>query len=293
MELQTVVIFIVSLSFIGIYINVFKPPNLADPELLKLPKMFRSNLIEKEELDLNEMSADELAARIIQEKEGNNTNYNSIGDVISREREYINDGMKEGVITSDIDSSNLSSVGTKRPYAWHGASSQREWPDNKTVNAGLPYNVFHPLDENSLKNISSSDTQNNVTKMAGPIVKKSAGEQTVGVFIGKDKTYDELENKQSNKEIKQAMAILRNAVANEGKQLVSIDTVDRIKNAERYGTRNNNSIPRYTDIKVKPNVNISMTEKDFANIVSKSIKIDPVNDLIRQNSEFINNDKIE
>ena len=293
MELQTVVIFIVSLSFIGIYINVFKSPNLADPELLKLPKMFRSNLIEKEELDLNEMSADELAARIIQEKEGNNTNYNSIGDVISREREYINDGMKGGVITSDIDSSNLSSVGTKRPYAWHGASSQREWPDNKTVNAGLPYNVFHPLDENSLKNISSSDTQNNVTKMAGPIVKKSAGEQTVGVFIGKDKTYDELENKQSNKEIKQAMAILRNAVANEGKQLVSIDTVDRIKNAERYGTRNNNSIPRYTDIKVKPNVNISMTEKDVANIVSKSIKIDPVNDLIRQNSEFINNDKIE
>ena len=153
MELQTVVIFIVSLSFIGIYINVFKSPNLADPELLKLPKMFRSNLIEKEELDLNEMSADELAARIIQEKEGNNTNYNSIGDVISREREYINDGMKGGVITSDIDSSNLSSVGTKRPYAWHGASSQREWPDNKTVNAGLPYNVFHPLDENSLKNI--------------------------------------------------------------------------------------------------------------------------------------------
>ena len=293
MELQTVVIFIVSLSFIGIYINVFKSPNLADPELLKLPKMFRSNLIEKEELDLNEMSADELAARIIQEKEGNNTNYNSIGDVISREREYINDGMKGGVITSDIDSSNLSSVGTKRPYAWHGASSQREWPDNKTVNAGLPYNVFHPLDENSLKNISSSDTQNNVTKMAGPIVKKSVGEQTVGVFIGKDKTYDELENKQSNKEIKQAMAILRNAVANEGKQLVSIDTVDRIKNAERYGTRNNNSIPRYTDIKVKPNVNISMTEKDVANIVSKSIKIDPVNDLIRQNSEFINNDKIE
>ena len=49
MELQPVVIFIVFLSFIGIYINVFKTPNLKDPELLKLPKMFRTNLSEKKE----------------------------------------------------------------------------------------------------------------------------------------------------------------------------------------------------------------------------------------------------
>jgi len=293
MELQPVVIFIVSLSFIGIYINIFKTPVLKDPELFKLPKMFRSNLSEKEPLDLNEMSADELAARIIQEKDSNNTTYNAIGDVVSEQNGYINDGLNEGFITTDIDSSNLSSVGTKRPYAWYGASSQREWPDNKTVNAGLPYNVYHPLDENSLINISSSDKQNNVTKMAGPSIKKSAGEQTVGVFIGKDKTYGELENKQSNKEIKQAIAIVRNAVANEGKQLVSIDPVDRTKTLERYGTRNNNSIPRYTDIKVKPNVNVSMTEKDVANIVSKDIKIDPIGELIRKNSEFININKIE
>ena len=293
MELQTVVIFIVSLSFIGIYINVFKSPVLKDPELFKLPKMFRSNLIEKEPLDLNEMSADELAARIIQEKDSNNTTYNSIGNVVSEKSDYINDGLKEGFITTDIDSSNLSSVGTKRPYAWHGASSQREWPDNKTVNAGLPYNVYHPLEENSLINISSSDIQNNATKMVGPPIKKSAGEQTVGVFIGKNKTYGELESKQSNKEIKQAIAIVRNAVANEGKQLVSIDPVDRTKTSERYGTRNNNSIARYTDIKVKPNINVSMTEKDVANIVSKDIQIDPINDLIKQNSEFINNNKIK
>ena len=104
MELQTVVIFIVSLSFIGIYINVFKSPVLKDPELFKLPKMFRSNLIEKESLDLNEMSADELAARIIQEKDGNNTTYNSIGNVVSEKSDYINDGLREGFITTDIDS---------------------------------------------------------------------------------------------------------------------------------------------------------------------------------------------
>ena len=287
MELRVVVIFIVLLSFIGIYINVFKSPGFKDPELFKLPKMFRTNLTEKENLDINEMSADELASRIIKEKEGNNTIYSSIGNVISKEKGYINDGMQSGIITTDIDSSNLSSVGNKRPYAWHGASSQREWPDNKTVNAGLSYNVYHQLDKESLKNITSSDREKNITKMAGPKVKNSAGEQNVGVFIGRDKTYDELENKQSDKEIKQAVAIIRNATANEGKQLVSIDIIDRIKTGERYGTRNNNSIPSYTNVKVKPNVNISMTEKDVANIVSKDINIDPYSELIKQTSEFI------
>tara|TARA_B100000767_G_scaffold70444_1_gene67073 strand:+ start:737 stop:1603 length:867 start_codon:yes stop_codon:yes gene_type:complete len=287
MELRVVVIFIVLLSFVGIYINIYKRPILKDPELFKLPAMFRTNLREKESLDLNDMSVDDLASRIIKEKEGNNTLYSSIGNVISEKNGYINEGMQPGVVTTDIDSSNLSSVGNKRPYAWHGASSQREWPDNKTVNAGLSYNVYHQLDKESLKNITSSDRGENVTKMAGPKIKNSAGEQTIGVFMGKDKTYDELENKQSEKEINQALAILRNAVANEGKQLFSIDTVDRIKTGERYGTRNNNSIPRYTNIKVKPNVNTSMTEKDVANIVSKDIKIDPVGDLIKQTSEFI------
>ena len=293
MELQTLVIFIVSLSFIGIYINVYKSPNLKDPELLKLPTMFRSNLVEKESLDLNEMSADQIAAQIIQEKDNNSTKYNTIGNIITEEKDYVNDGLKEGIITTDIDSSNLSSVGTKRPYAWYGASSQREWPDNKTVNAGLPYNVYHSYDENSLKNISASDRQINITKMTGPPIKKSEGEQTLGVFLGKDKTYGELEDKQSDKEINQAMAILRNAIANEGKQLVSIDTIDRTKTGERYGTKNNNAIARYTDIKVKPNINVSMKEKDYANIISKDIKIDPISDLINQNSEFISVNKIE
>ena len=293
MELQTVVIFIVSLSFIGIYINVYKSPILKDPELLKLPKMFRTNLVEKEDLDINEMSADQIAAQIIQEKDDNSTKYNTIGNIITEEKNYVNDGLKEGIITTDIDSSNLSSVGTKRPYAWFGASSQREWPDNKTVNAGLPYNVYHSYDENSLKSISASDRQININKMTGPPMKKSEGEQTVGLFIGKDKTYGELEDKQSNKEINQATAILRNAIANEGKQLVSIDTIDRTKTGERYGTKNNNAIARYTNVKVKPNVNVSMKEKDYANIVSKDIKIDPIGDLINQNSEFINVNKIE
>lgn len=287
MELRVVVMFIVLLSFIGIYINIYKSPILTDPELFKLPKMFRTNLTEKESLDFNEMSADDIASRIIKEKDGNNTLYSSIGHVISEKEGYINDGMQPGVVTTDIDSSNLSSVGNKRPHAWHGASSQREWPDNKTVNAGLSYNVYHSLDKESLKNITSSDRENNISKMAGPKIKNSAGEQTVGVFMGKDKTYDELENKQSAKEINQALAILRNATANESKQIVSIDTVDRIKNGERYGTRNNNSIPRYTSVKVKPNINISMTDKDVSNIVSRDIKIDPISDLINQTSEFI------
>ena len=110
--------------------------------------------------------------------------------------------------------------------------------------------------------------------------KKSEGEQTVGLFIGKDKTYGELEDKQSDKEINQATAILRNAIANEGKQLVSIDTIDRTKTGERYGTKNNNAVARYTNIKVKPNINVSMKEKDYANIISRDIKIDPITDLI-------------
>ena len=288
MELRTVVIFIVFLSFIGIYINVYKSPNLKDPELLKLPKMFRSKLTEKEDLDINEMSADELAARIVREKNGKKTQYNAIGDVVSREKEYKNKGLTEGFITTDFDSQNVSSVGTKRPYQWHGASSQREWPDNPNPNAGLSYNVYHPLTTEELKNISSSDTQNNVTKMAGPKVRKAAGEQTVGVFIGKDKTYDELENRQSNKEINQAVSIIRNATANANKQFVVMNDVDRTKTGERYGMKKNNAIYSYTDVRVKPNINISMTDKDVANVVSKDIKIDPMGDLIKKTSEFIN-----
>lgn len=288
MELQAVVIFIVFLSFIGIYINVYKSPNLTDPELLKLPKMFRTNLTEKEDLDINEISANELAARIVQEKNGKKTHYNAIGDIVSNEKGYKNNGLTSGIITTDFDSQNVSSVGTKRPYEWHGASSQREWPDNKTVNAGLPYNVYHPLTGEELKNISAFDKQNNVTKMAGPKIKKASGEQTIGVFIGKDKTYDELENKQSNKEINQVVSIIRNATANAKKQLVSIDTVDRTKTGERYGMKKNNAIYSYTDIKIKPNINVSMKDKDVSNLISKDIKIDPMGDLIKKTSEFIN-----
>jgi len=288
MELQAVVIFIVFLSFIGIYINVYKSSNLTDPELLKLPKMFRTNLTEKEDLDINEISANELAARIVQEKNGKKTHYNAIGDIVSNEKGYKNNGLTSGIITTDFDSQNVSSVGTKRPYEWHGASSQREWPDNKTVNAGLPYNVYHPLTSEELKNISAGDKQNNVTKMAGPKIKKASGEQTIGVFIGKDKTYDELENKQSNKEINQVVSIIRNATANAKKQLVSIDTVDRTKTGERYGMKKNNAIYSYTDIKIKPNINVSMKDKDVSNLISKDIKIDPMGDLIKKTSEFIN-----
>mgnify|MGYP001430596370 CR=1 FL=1 len=288
MELQSVVIFIVFLSFIGIYINVYKSPNLTDPELLRLPKMFRTNLTEKEDLDINEMSADELAARIVQEKNGKKTQYNAIGNIVSNEKGYKNNGLTSGIITTDFDSQNVSSVGTKRPYEWHGASSQREWPDNKTVNAGLPYNLYHPLKGEELKNITAGDKQNNVTKMAGPKIKKASGEQTVGVFIGKDKTYDELENKQSNKEINQVVSMIRNATANAKKQFVPIDTVDRTKTGERYGMKKNNAIYSYTNIKIKPNINVSMNDKDASNLISKDIKIDPMEDLIKKTSEFIN-----
>lgn len=288
MELQSVVIFIVFLSFIGIYINVYKSPKLTDPELLRLPKMFRTNLTEKEDLDINEMSADELAARIVQEKNGKKTQYNAIGNIVSNEKGYKNNGLTSGIITTDFDSQNVSSVGTKRPYEWHGASSQREWPDNKTVNAGLPYNLYHPLTGEELKNITAGDKQNNVTKMAGPKIKKASGEQTVGVFIGKDKTYDELENKQSNKEINQVVSMIRNATANAKKQFVPIDTVDRTKTGERYGMKKNNAIYSYTNIKIKPNINVSMKDKDVSNLISKGIKIDPMGDLIKKTSEFIN-----
>jgi len=289
MELQPVVIFIVFLSFIGIYINIFKTPNLKDPELLKLPKMFRTNLSEKkEELDINEMSADQLADKIVQEKNNNKTIYNPIGDVVSNEKDYKNDGLKSGFIPTDFDTTNVSTVGTKRPYAWHGASSQREWPDNPNPNAGLPYNVYHPLTSEELKHTTASDKQNNYVKMAGPKVRKSAGEQTVGLFVGKDKTYGELEDKQSNKEINQATAIIRNAIANEGKQLVSVDSVDRTKTSERYGIKNNNAISSYTDVKIKPNTTVSMNNKDLSNVKSKNLKIDPMGDLIKQTSDFIN-----
>tara|TARA_B100000900_G_scaffold398828_1_gene400657 strand:- start:19160 stop:20035 length:876 start_codon:yes stop_codon:yes gene_type:complete len=291
MELQPVVIFIVFLSFIGIYINVFKAPNLNDPELSrKLPKMFRTNLNEdKEELNVNEMSADQLADKIVQELNGNKTIYNSIGHVVSNEQNYKNAGLEKGVILTDFDTTNVSTVGTKRPYAWHGASSQREWPDNPNPNAGLSYNVYYPLTSEELKPTTASDKQNSYAKMAGPKVIKSAGEQTIGVFIGKDKTYDQLENVQSNKEINQAVSIIRNATANANKQLVSIDDVDRTKTGERYGIKKNNAIYSYTDVRIKPNINVSMKDKDTSYVKSKAIKIDPMNDLIKQTSEFINN----
>ena len=286
MQLLPVVIFIVLLSFIGIYINVYKSPNLKDPELLMLPKMFRTKLGEKEELDLNDMSADELAARIVEEKEGNNHIYDSVGNIVGVKKGYVNDGMKKGFSPLDTDSQNLSSVGSKRPYAWHGASSQREW--GQAANAGLPYNVYHKYDLGSLEGVKSSDKNIHI-KMTGPVEYKSEGQQNVGFFLGKDKTYDDLETNQSSKYINQAVAIIRNATANEGKQLVTIDTVDRSKTGERYGKKNNNSISSYTTIKVKPNINTSLSDKDISNIPNKDVNIDPTNDLISQVKEFINN----
>tara|TARA_B100000787_G_scaffold63187_1_gene46385 strand:+ start:6317 stop:7183 length:867 start_codon:yes stop_codon:yes gene_type:complete len=284
-----VVIFILLLSFIGIYINVYKTPNLSDPEMRMLPKMFQTNKRQlRENLDSNEISADEVASRLVDEKTGNNNIYDAVGNMVKGKKEFKNEGMVAGrdkLIDTNLE--KLSSIGNKRPYAWHGASSQREWPDNKTVNAGLPYNVYHPLDVNSLKGITSTDVKNNDYKMVGPQVKSAAGEQTVGFFLGKDKTYGELERSQSNKDINQAIAIIRNATSNENKQLVSIDDTDRGKINERYGKKNNNSISRYTDLKIKPDINTSLTDKDLDNISSKHINIDPNGELISQTSKFL------
>lgn len=284
-----VVIFILLLSFIGIYINVYKTPNLSDPELLMLPKMFQSNKRQiREDLDSTEISADEIAARLVEEKTGNNNIYDAVGNMVKGKKDFKNTGMVEGrdnLIDTNLE--KLSSIGNKRPYAWHGASSQREWPDNKTVNAGLSYNVYHPLDVNSLKGITSTDVKSNNLKMVGPQVKSSAGEQTVGVFLENDKTYGQLERSQSNKDINQAIAIIRNATSNENKQLVYIDDTDREKIYERYGKKSNNSISRYTDLKIKPDINTSLTDKDLDNIASKSINIDPSGELIRQTSKFL------
>lgn len=285
-----VVIFILLLSFIGIYINVYKTSTLNDPELLRLPKMFRTNKPEKrEDLDTNEISADEVATRLVEEKLGNDNIYDAVGNMVAGNKDFKNTGMIGGgdkLIDTNLE--KLSSIGNKRPYAWHGASSQREWPDNKTVNAGLPYNVYHPLDTNAMKGITSTDNKNNNVKMTGPQVKAAAGEQTVGFFLGKDKTYGELERSQSNKDINQAVAIIRNARANEDKQLVSIDDLDRPKLQERYGKKNNNSISRYTDVKVKPNINTSLTDKDADNVISQKINIDPLGELISQTSKSLN-----
>ena len=285
-----VVIFILLLSFIGIYINVYKTSTLNDPELLRLPKMFRTNKPEKrEDLDTNEISADEVATRLVEEKLGNDNIYDAVGNMVAGNKDFKNTGMIGGgdkLIDTNLE--KLSSIGNKRPYAWHGASSQREWPDNKTVNAGLPYNVYHPLDTNAMKGITSTDNKNNNVKMTGPQVKAAAGEQTVGFFLGKDKTYGELERSQSNKDINQAVAIIRNARANENKQLVSIDDLDRPKLQERYGKKNNNSISRYTDVKVKPNINTSLTDKDADNVISQKINIDPLGELISQTSKSLN-----
>tara|TARA_B110000093_G_C12908861_1_gene383805 strand:+ start:265 stop:1131 length:867 start_codon:yes stop_codon:yes gene_type:complete len=285
-----VVIFILLLSFIGIYINVYKTSTLNDPELLRLPKMFRTNKPEKrEDLDTNEISADEVATRLVEEKLGNDNIYDAVGNMVAGNKDFKNSGMIGGsdkLIDTNLE--KLSSIGNKRPYAWHGASSQREWPDNKTVNAGLPYNVYHPLDTNAMKGIKSTDNKDNNVKMTGPPVKVGAGEQTVGFFLGKDKTYGELERSQSNKDINQAVAIIRNARANEDKQLVSIDDLDRPKLQERYGKKNNNSISRYTDVKVKPNINTSLTDKDADNVISQKINIDPLGELISQTSKSLN-----
>lgn len=285
-----VVIFILLLSFIGIYINVYKTSTLNDPELLRLPKMFRTNKPEKrEDLDTNEISADEVATRLVEEKLGNDNIYDAVGNMVAGNKDFKNTGMIGGADKLiDTNLEKLSSIGNKRPYAWHGASSQREWPDNKTVNAGLPYNVYHPLDTNAMKGITSTDNKNNNVKMTGPQVKAAAGEQTVGFFLGKDKTYGELERSQSNKDINQAVAIIRNARANEDKQLVSIDDLDRPKLQERYGKKNNNSISRYTDVKVKPNINTSLTDKDADNVISQKINIDPLGELISQTSKSLN-----
>jgi hypothetical protein len=285
-----VVIFILLLSFIGIYINVYKTSTLNDPELLRLPKMFRTNKPEKrEDLDTNEISADEVATRLVEEKLGNDNIYDAVGNMVAGNKDFKNTGMIGGADKLiDTNLEKLSSIGNKRPYAWHGASSQREWPDNKTVNAGLPYNVYHPLDTNAMKGITSNDNKNNNVKMTGPQVKAAAGEQTVGFFLGKDKTYGELERSQSNKDINQAVAIIRNARANENKQLVSIDDLDRPKLQERYGKKNNNSISRYTDVKVKPNINTSLTDKDADNVISQKINIDPLGELISQTSKSLN-----
>jgi hypothetical protein len=239
--MQPLIILIVMLSFIGLYINLTGFNKFSSAELL--------------EENLEKTQVDPLDESIVSEDYDKNYKkpiFNEMGDTDSRKN-----GLIPGKELFDVMIEKGSAPHT-RPNRSYGASAQRI--DKKGMpNGGLPYNTYYPYNDKALEPVTANDISNNNSH---EWVREPKAMAQLGLTIN---STDESKTREATKNFYQASAIIRNALANDNKNLIPIDEIDRGLHAERNEPQKNVTIPDKMSVKNKPSVENNKAARDIMN----------------------------
>ena len=239
--MQPLILLIVMLSFIGLYINLTGFNKFSSAELLETNS-------EKKPFDPLDESGASTDYDLIYKK----PIFNEMGDTNSR-----TNGLIPGKELVDVIIANGSAPDT-RPDKAYGASSQR-LDKHGMPNFGLPYNTYYPYKNNALEPVSASDVSN---KNSHDWTREPKVMAQLGLTIN---PVDESKTRETTKNFYQASAIIRNALANDNKNLLSIGKIDRDLHKERNEPQKNLTIPDKISVKNKPNVENNKAARDIMN----------------------------
>ena len=253
--MQSLTIFIILLSLIGIYINLSGKTHLADPEFHKIKEVIYEQG-DMQDKNLNEISTNENIDKIIKSLDNEDeTNvaeepaekkvyYNEIGEKI----ESMGDGgLKAGniPINSRVDLGKAPSakvMGYSRP-------SNFVLDDNNLKVDNTTYdNLSFPYKSNSFKLEGADSRISNITNV---YAKNPKGSAQVGAIV---LPKDESDFSENMKYINRAVAIYRNGISNQNKLLPDVSTISSAAIQERGTKKLGYEIPDYIDIKSRPDM---------------------------------------
>lgn len=226
------------LSFIGLYINLTGFNKFSNAELLEK----NSEKKPFDPLDESDVSTD-------YDKNYKKPIFNEMGDTNSRTNGLIPGRELIDVITK-------GSGPATRPDKAYGASAQR-LDKHGMPNFGLPYNTYYPYNHNALEPVSASDISNNNSH---DWVREPKAMAQLGLTIN---PIDESNTREATKNFYQASAIIRNALANDNKNLLTLKKIDEEVFKERNEPQKNLIIPDKISVKNNPNVENTKSMRDI------------------------------
>lgn len=245
--MQPLVIVIILLSLIGIYINLGNSSELMKPEL--------SEKISDVKSEYKDLSPDQVADKIMEEIQ-KEPDFDSMGN-----SNLTGDGLESGkqIINLQVDSGAAPNT---RPYKWT-TTTKREIGKYGLVKNDLSYKNNFPYDEKYLADIESKDT---LRSRVDTMVRNPKAQAIRSQIV---LPQDESQFKENYKFMNRAIAIVRNQVSNQNKNLPDVKKV----NSEEISSRSSKNIyrvmPDEIEIKSTPDFNSIHAAKDHSMLHSK------------------------
>ena len=245
--MQPLVIVIILLSLIGIYINLGNSSELIMPELSEKILDFKD--------EYKDLSPDKVADKIMEEMQ-KEPDFDSIGN-----SNLIGDGLEPGkqIINLQVDSGTAPNT---RPYKFT-TTTKREIGQYGLVKNNLSYKNNFPYDEKYLSEIESKDTLRSRVDTMVRNPKAHAFRSQIVL------PQDESQFKENYKFTNRAIAIVRNQVSNQNKNLSDLKKVNSEEISSRSSKNIYRVIPGEIEIKSTPDFNSIQAAKDHSMLHSK------------------------